>query len=159
MAKKKRKTKAKRAKVDRAERVGPTPETVAKLRPWRMQQLLERGPDQGGIDAQAFEAAVDIAESFRLITAVVGFKPLDLGRIGVGNGGMGARGERASRVYIAWGNELKRRLHVRPHIVVEWIEDERALNDAGSINLLNRSLNLWIATVEADGAHRRRFAN
>ena len=26
-------------------------------------------------------------------------------------------------------------------------------------NLLNRSLNLWIATVEADGAHRRRFAN
>jgi hypothetical protein len=123
--------------------------TVRPPMPWRIQELLTLGPP-GGFDPDQFEAAVEIAEAFRLVTAMVGFKPLDLSRIGHGNGEPGARGERAARLYVAWGNELTRTLFVRPHLIVECIEGDRTCDRTDSVKLLIRAVNLWIDTRAKD---------
>ena len=108
MAKKKRKTKAKRAKVDRAERVAATPETLKKLKPWPMQDLLRRGPEDGGLSSEQFEASLQIVEAFNVITRGLGFKPVDLGRVGHGSSDIGPRQARLWNIYVEWGNEFLR---------------------------------------------------
>jgi hypothetical protein len=58
--------------VERGERVKPTPETIAKLKPWPMQTLLAQGAEDGGIEADEFEAAIEIVEAFKAITIATG---------------------------------------------------------------------------------------
>lgn len=172
-------TVTKRASVRREERCAATPETLAKLRPWTMQELLRRGPDDGGLSSEQFEAAVAIAEAFRFITGLVGFKPLDLGRIGVGGGGVGSAGERRIAIYRAWGNSVQgidpdahlepsareramriecarlAGLSVRPHIIVEWIEDERPI-DSHAVALIARACTRWRDIADRHDAERSR---
>jgi hypothetical protein len=115
--------------------------TVAR-KPWSLNALLELGRKDGGIDADQFTAGTDIVEAFRAITRELGFRPLDLERVGIGRRDMTPRELRLSVIYFAWGVELTRRLFVRPHVIVEWIEDERQILLDG-VPTLRRALDLW----------------
>lgn len=100
----------------------------------------------GRMHNEAYEAALRIKDAFDLVTRAVGYRPLDLGRIGVGHGECGARASLLIAIYVAWGNEMIRRYHVRPHVVVEWIDMERHLGrDAEPI--LIKACDLWIKAV------------
>jgi hypothetical protein len=131
-----------RARVERAERVQPTAETLAKLRPWTMAELLKLGPDNGGIDPMQHEAAVEIVDAFKALTKELGYRPLDLERVGRGTVEMAPRELRLATIYLAWASAYQRRFMVRPHVVVEWIEDERHI-DLGAMPLLRSALDLW----------------
>ena len=149
MAKNRAKRRAeRRSRVNRAERVKPTPETLAKLRPWTMAELLRLGPEAGGIDPNQHEAGVEIVVAFKALTKELGFRPLDLERVGRGTVEMGSRELRLATIYLAWASRYQRRFLVRPHVVVEWIEDERRL-DVGALPLLRGALNLW-GTIRSD---------
>lgn len=141
---KRRAERRRRARVERAERVQPTPETLAKLRPWTMAELLRLGPEGGGIDPMQHEAAVEIVDAFKALTKELGYRPLDLERVGRGTVEMGPRALRLTTVYLAWASAYQRRFMVRPHVVVEWIEDERHI-DVGAMPLLRGGLDLWDA--------------
>ena len=141
---KRRAERRRRARVERAERVQPTPETLAKLRPWTMAELLRLGPEAGGIDPNQHEAAVEIVDAFRALTKELGYRPLDLERIGRGTVEMGPRDLRLATIYLAWASLFQRRFMRRAHIVVEWIEDERHI-DIDAMPLLTGALNLWDA--------------
>lgn len=132
-----------RQPVFSSDNVGPTPETLAKLKPWPFQVMLR----DERISVDQFEAGVEIVEAFHLITGAVGYKPVDLERVGIGRGDFGSRAERLARLYVTWGNEFQRRHMVGPHIVVAWVEDERAIHPA-DVPLLCHALNLWQKTAE-----------
>jgi hypothetical protein len=110
--------------------------------PWSFYGLLELGRKDGGIDADQFTAGTEIVEAFRAITRELGFQPLDLERVGTGRRDMTPRELRLSVIYFAWGTELTRRLFVRPHVVVEWVEDQRQMM-LDAVPTLRRALDLW----------------
>jgi hypothetical protein len=139
---KRRAERRRRARVERAERVQPTPETLAKLKPWTMAELLRLGPEGGGIDPVQHEAAIEIVDAFKALTKELGYRPLDLERVGRGTTEMGPRELRLATIYLAWASAYQRRWLVRPHVVVEWIEDERHI-DPGAMSLLRGALDLW----------------
>lgn len=128
-------------------------------KPWLIHQLLMRGSDMGGIEPDQFEAAIDIASSFRAITARVGYKPIDFAKVGVGVGDTGSRFDRACRVYFTWALELVALYRIRPHHIVEVIENERKCEQPDSVNLLISALNLWIECAKSDAASRARRAS
>lgn len=132
-----------RRAVDRSERVRPTPETLAKLKPWPLQVLLQVGPDDGGIDVDQFEAAVEIVDGFHAITRELGFKPLLFDRVSRGVADMPARDVRLATIFLAWGVALLNRHRCQPAVIVEWIEDSRGSID---LHLLRRALSLWTST-------------
>jgi hypothetical protein len=142
MAKAKKRRAKKRRPVNTTERVAATPETLAKLKPWPMQDLLRRGPENGGISNQQFEASLLIVEAFCVITRGLGFKPLDLARIGHGSGELSSRQTRLWSIYVSWGNEFQRRFLLPPHVVVEWVEDSRPIYPA-SVAMLAKAADLW----------------
>lgn len=144
-----------RAPVKREERVGPTPETAAKLKPWPMNELVAASK----ISTAQYEAAIQIVQAFRFISSTVGFKPLDLGKIGGGHGEIGAAGERKFAVYKRWGNSVQgfvpedapkivakrikaASLNVRPHVIVEMIEDERPIHSS-MLKTLSIAISRW----------------
>src|SRR4029077_770955 len=134
----------KRARVDRAERVKPTPETLAKVRPWTMAEVRRLGPEAGRIGPTQHEAAVEIVDAFKALTKELGYRPLQLQRVGRGSVGMGARDLRLATIYLVWAARYQRRFLVRAHVVVEWIEDERSLG-VDAMPLLRGALDLWDA--------------
>ena len=113
-----------------------------------MAELLRLGPEAGGIDPNQHEAGVEIVDAFKALTKELGFRPLDLERVGRGTVEMGPRELRLATIYLAWASAYQRRFMVRPHVVVEWIEDERHI-DVGAVPLLRSALNLW-GTIRAD---------
>jgi hypothetical protein len=131
-----------RRAVNRGDRVKPTPETLAKLRPWTLRQLLIAGPDDGGIDADELTAADEIVAAFRVITVELGYRPLIFDRVSRAVSGMSPKAERLATIYLAWATAFQRLTHCRPHVVVEWIEDQRTI-DSGAVSLLRRGLALW----------------
>ena len=129
-----------------AQRVKPSALAESKKRPWPMQELLRLGPDKGGIDADQFEAGVQIVEAHRAFTRALGYRsevPLDREP---DHGNPPAVGElspadlRVVPVYLAWGEALASRLGVKAVQVVSWV-DGLALPPA--LLLLTRSLDLW----------------
>lgn len=128
--------------MSRSERVAATPETLAKLKPWPMQDLLRKGPDDGGLSSGEFEAALQIVEAFKIITHGLGYKPTDLGRVGLGGGELGPRSCRLWNVYVEWGNAFQRRALVAPHVIAEMVEDERPI-DAGAVWLVAMAGDMW----------------
>ena len=150
MAKAKRRRTKKRKPVNRGDRVEATPETIAKLRPCPLKAMLHIGtmqPDQ-------YEAALQISAAFGFITRHVGYRPMDLGRIGIGHGEMGGSAERATAIYIAWGSETYRRLKVRPHVFVDLIDGLRPLG-LSTGRLLVKACRLWIRS-SSDYDHAKR---
>lgn len=131
---------ARRARVDRIERVTPPPEAAQHHRPWPMQVLLAAGPEHGGIDADEFEAALQIVETFAALTQglAVSGTSADLCRIG-GNysGSMSDRDAERIAVWFDWSTLLPRGL---PPRLVRWIEDDEPV---GSVAVLRRSCHLW----------------
>lgn len=139
---KRRRSREARKRVERVERVKPTPETLAKLRPWTMRELLRLGPDAGGIDPVQHDNAVELVDAFRALTKELGFRPLDLVRVGKGTVGMGAHELRLATIYLAWGLAFSRRFKRSPALVVEWIEDEQPL-ELRALPILLSALDLW----------------
>ena len=45
-------------------------------------------------------------------------------------------------IYLAWVPELQRRLRLRGHVVMEWVQDERSLS-AADLPKFIRALDLW----------------
>jgi hypothetical protein len=145
---KRRAERRRRANVVRAERVEPTPETLAKLRPWTMAELLKLGPEAGGIDPNQHEAGVEIVEAYKALTKELGYRPLDLQRVGRGTVEMGPRELRLATIYLAWASKFERRFMRRAPMVVCWIEDELPVGLA-EMPMLRGALNLWEA-IRAD---------
>lgn len=142
---------ARREAVRREERVGPTPETVAKLRPCVLKTLAASFRDGlPMLTNDEVEAGYRIAEAFHIITGLVGVRPLDLGKIAPSTGGLNDRGERLARIYVAWGNQCMPVLHVRPHVIVEMIEHDRGLGGQDGVRLLAKGLRLWLKAEELD---------
>jgi hypothetical protein len=142
MAKAKKRRSKKRQAVRRVERVQATPETLAKLKPWPMQDLLRKGPEDGGLSSDQFEAALQIVEACKIITQGLGFRPLDLSRVGHGTGEFGARACRLWNIYVDWGNAFQRRSLISPHTIVQMVEDDRPI-DAGAVWLIGLAADMW----------------
>lgn len=135
-----------RRRVVREERVGPTPETLAKLRPWALRGLLEAGD----LDAHEFEAVLQIVSAYKLVTAAVGHKPTDYGREGGrGNGTLSAGQERLWAVYLSWGGRFTPGAYtVRPGLIVAWAEDEAPIDDWAR-HVLKGAANQWDKAAQA----------
>ncbi len=142
MAKAKKRRAKKRQSVRRTERVQATPETLAKLKPWPMQDLLRKGPENGGLSSNQFEAALQIVESMQGHHARLGLQALDLTRVGHGNGELGTRACRLWNIYVEWGNAYQRRALISPHVIVQMVEDERPI-DAGAVWLVALAGDMW----------------
>lgn len=127
-----------RRKVDRSERVLPPPEAAQHHRPWPLQSLLVAGhPD--GIDADEFEAALQIVEAFRALTLQLGTQslPLEAERVAGWHGGMSDRDAERVACWFEWSLRLPTGL---PPRLVGWIEDEQSI---GSVEVLRRACRLW----------------
>lgn len=143
MNKARRRRNRKRKAVDRFERVPPTPETLAKLKPWTMSELLRLGPDAGGIDHEQYEAAIEIVDAYAAITRELGYRPTDLVRVGKGQGGMSPRDLRLSSIYLRWADDIEDRLRIRAPRIVGWIEDHDARLSLGDLPALLVALDRW----------------
>lgn len=147
---KSRKARARRRRkaVDRTERVKPSQMAEAKKRPWIMQQLLERGPDNLGTTAEQHEASIEIVEAFDALTSAVSCRSSTLGgsvaraNFQSGESELSPRLLRLICIYLGWATELFLRRHLRAPVVVEWITDARILG-CSHIPMLVRSLDLW----------------
>ena len=122
----------------------------AKKRPWPMQELLKLGRKAGGIDADDFEAAVEIVEARRALTRGIGyrdhvaldFQP-DLGTDRERD--LGPRDLRLVTIYLAWGRALLDRLALRAHRIAEQVEASTRPLDVGA---LVAALGLWDRLAE-----------
>lgn len=145
--------KRKRHPVLRAARIPATSQTVAKARGCVIRRLYESRE----IDGSQQEAAWEIAEAFRLLTAYLGVKPVDLDRVGVaGRETFSERASRLTSIYILWARGFDPRQPVRPHTIVEMIEMERVLDD---LTLMRRALDAWRAAAIAVDRHNRKRAS
>jgi hypothetical protein len=139
---KKRKSRKQPRIVRRGDRVKPSAMAEAKKQPWRLQALLVLGRDDGGVDADQFECAVEVVDAFKAITRQLGYRPVVLSAIARTANEMSPRDDRLASTFLAWGTDLVKRFLLRPHVVVEWIEDERTMND-DDVRLLSKALDLW----------------
>ena len=114
--------------MKREERVKPSPLAEAKKVEWPMAMLLHRGPENGGIGADDFEAALEIVAAFHAITKGLGYKPLDLERVGRGALGMSDGDARIGAIFLDWAAAFERRTKVRAGNLAQWIEDARAFH-------------------------------
>lgn len=146
----KRRRRRARGKVDRSERVLPPPEAAQHHRPWPMQELLQLGhPD--GIDADEFEAALQIVETFHILTLETGERHQAMEqRIGISRiaYAMSDRDAERCACWFDWSSRLPARLPTR---LVAWIEDEQPV---GSVEVLRRACRLW-DRVRSDRAKPR----
>ena len=138
-----------RRAVDRTERVKPSPLAEAKKRPWTMMVLLDRGPEAQGISAEQFEAGIDVAEAFEALTRALGYRAASPEAVLAHRGwdrflSMSSREARMIAIYLAWAPELQRRLRLRGHVVMEWVQDDRDLI-AADLPRFIRALDLWCA--------------
>lgn len=125
--------------VNRAERVQATPETIAKARGCIIRRLYEANL----IDGQEQDAALEICRAFRVIVSRLGYRPMDLSNLDQGGGDPASDACRLWAKYLTWGRALVARRHIRPHIVVEWLEMERSLVVADEVSLLRSALRDW----------------
>lgn len=139
-SRKRRAKKGRRRQVDRTERVLPPPEAAQHRRPWPMQTLLAAGhPD--GIDADEFEAALQIVETFKALVVGLGMAAIPperlLGDVGGTVGGMSDRDAERCACWFEWSLRLPLGL---PPRLVAWIEDDATI---GSVEVLRRACRLW----------------
>jgi hypothetical protein len=145
--------KRRRRTVHREERVKPPPEAAQHRRPWPMQTLLAAGPEGGGIDSDEFEAALQIVETFHVLTHGLGVVGLSGGLekiVANYSGSMSDRDAERCAVWFAWAMLLPVGLPTR---LVAWIEDDQSI---GSVEVLRRATRLW-DKVRSDRARPRSF--
>jgi hypothetical protein len=102
-----------------------------------MQVLLAAGPDAGGIDADEFEAALQIVETYKALTAKLGIHPARLDDTYGGNGGMSDRDAEAIACWFHWSAWLPVGLPTR---LVREIEDDEPIR---SVTVLRRACRSW----------------
>ena len=129
MAKAKKRKAKKRQAVSRAERVEATPETLAKLRPDPLERLLRKGPQDGGIDHQQFEALWAIKEAANVVGRGLGYQAVDFERVGHGRGDMSDGDSRLWDIYIAWSGMFCQSTYVLPRVVTDWVVGDRDIRD------------------------------
>jgi hypothetical protein len=132
-----------RANVRRAERVLPSALAEHKKRPWPLMGLLVLGPEGDGIDADDFEAALQIVEAFKAFTHQLGFpNHLVEDRIFAGafrdDLRMSERDARLAVLWFTWSTHLPKGL---PSRLVRWIEDDEPIV---SVKVLRRACRLWL---------------
>lgn len=152
---------AKREAVLRAERVGPTPETMAKLRPCPLRDMLHRGADPndpGGMQPDQYEAALEIWDAHDCLVKRSKAGTLDMEKVARAHGDIGDRMDHAIAVYLRWGRELPHRFYLTSDIVMGWIDDhdpsKRLIND-NQRRMLVRACDLW-RKVQEDYEKERR---
>lgn len=129
--------------VDRSERVKPTPETLAKLKPWPMQSLLHAGPEHDGIDADEFEAAIEIVETFKGFTARLQAHGIALAEpraMEYAHDLVGEMSDRLAMMVNVWFEWCWQIGPVATQLV-EQIEDEQPIR---SVTLLRMALRRWL---------------
>lgn len=142
MGNRKAKLRRHRRRVDRTERVKPPPEAAQHLRAWPMQTLLAAG-HPAGIDAQEFESALQIVETFRVLTSELGMRGAEGGLERGSIGAESAKAEMSDRdaercaCWFEWALRLPVGLPTR---LVAWIEDELPIV---SVDVLRRACRLW----------------
>jgi hypothetical protein len=153
MANRKARRAKKRRTVKRTERVKPPPEAAQHQRPWPLQQLLKLGAADGGIEADEFEAALQMVEAFKSLTAELGMRSTD--GTGAERGGLVdefAKAEMSDRdaercaLWFAWADRLPPTMHAA--LLVEQIEDRVPIV---SVPLLRHACHLWEATARDQG--------
>src|SRR5262245_8165285 len=152
----KRKTRQRRRAVDRHQRVKPTPETLAKLRPHPLELLLAKGRDDGGIDADQWQCAEEVYDAYAAVTRGLGLSSVDVELIArtPHNDAMSMRDEHLSLIWFTWASELMHWCLIKPTVVVELINGQRLLNRF-AVGTLCRALDLW-AKVRGDLARPER---
>lgn len=128
-----------RPPVVRAERILPTPETLARARGCIIDKLYRAQI----IDGLEQEAAWEILEAFKIITGFMGIRPMLLDGLPKGRGGLSPRAAHLWDHYVAWGNSLVARRYIRPHVIVEWLEMDRELHFRSETKLLKKCLQDW----------------
>jgi hypothetical protein len=124
-----------RKQVERTERVKPPPEAAQHHRPWPMMMLLHLGPDANGIDADEFEAGIEIVETFKAITAEMQVRGT---RDGLpGSHEMSDRIAFMGNVWFEWTRQIG---PVATHIV-EQIEDAVPIHSPDALRL---ALRRWL---------------
>lgn len=133
-SRKRRVRNARRRQVDRTERVLPTPEAAQHHRAWPMQELLARGAKDGGLDADEFEAAVEIVETFKVLVADLDvhgtFSGEARGVSGGEHGFMSDRNAERCAVWFEWSMHLPRGMPTR---LVAEIEDEQPISSVAEL--------------------------
>lgn len=127
MAKPKKRKAKKRKAVDRTERHPATPETMAKLQPDMLDQLLRQGPGAGGIDNQQFEALWAIRDAAHIVGRGLGYQAVDIGNVGHGNGEMSDSDSRRWDIYNAWAKDFAHMTALSPSIVRDWVDRDRII--------------------------------
>lgn len=169
MAKAKKRRAKKRQSVKREERCAATPETLVHLaarakanggHAFHLQVLLSRGPENNGLSASQFEAALNIVEGFDVITHGLGYRPMELDRVAAANTDIGPKGCRLWNIYLDWGRSFERRALLKPHVIVEVIKSDNPIS-AGSVWLLALAADMWErAASDYDKVHSRtRYAD
>lgn len=132
-------SKRRRPNVDRTERVKPTPEAAQHHRPWPLMLLLHQGAADGGLEADEFEACIEIVETFKALVADCMIRPSHLERISLAQafGGMSDRAAVMTNVWFTWSKEIG---PAATHIV-EQIEDSVPIR---SPELLRLAARRWL---------------
>lgn len=131
--------KRRRRTVHREERCKPPPEAAQHHRPWPMQILLQAGPEGGGIDAQEFEAALQIVETYKALVRTLEIAGAVLERVGgvTSSGGMSDRDAERIACWFDWCSWLP---HGVPTRLVREIEDQQSI---ASVAALKNACRLW----------------
>lgn len=129
-----------RIAVTRAERVEPTPETVAKLKPDPFPELIAAGLLPGN----AKSLAEDLAEAFLLRTAGLGYGSGGPG----GSGHDSLRSEALQTAWFEWARSIFKLTLVRAHVFVEWGTGQREIDRPAAV-ILSRGLTYWARDLDA----------
>jgi hypothetical protein len=144
--------KRKRRSVNREERVKPPPEARQHQRVWPMSILLIKGASGGGIDADEFEAALQIVETFKAFTSALAIHHASAELVGLANGGhMSDRDAERVSVWLEWSMHLPQGLPTR---LVREIEDEEEIR---SVPILRHACRLWDKVRGDRGRSRSRL--
>jgi len=127
-------------------RVGPTPETAAKLQPDFLDQLLRKGPENGGIDNTTFEALFEIEEAHAIVGRRTAARASSLELAGGGDPGDMSDGEaRTWSVWLKWGQDFYDQTGVTGAKIAELIAMRYPV-DPVFVDHYRRAAGLWDKT-------------
>lgn len=132
----------KRGRPKREGDVGPTPETLAKLRP----DILDGLTKARLLTKEQAIAGREIIDAWECITNPVSAAHAEWSRVAGRNDVEGPRVERLQRVWRHWAAEMPARTHVRCFVVVEWIMGDRLCDSdpKGAAGVLKIALEWWL---------------
>lgn len=147
-----------RPKVYRDDRVGPTPETLEKLRPCPLRAMVEAGT----MTPEEYEVALEIWDANDLLVRELKATASSTERRDRAHVQPGGRGERLLSIYREWSVALPQRFYLMADTVVAWIDDSdertRMTNDMQR-RMLVRACDCWLDVAREHDKARRAEAN